>query len=125
VVHTRNVTQCPHGHINRKADSSCRKIGKPAELKIIVTADDAEGFLSYARPRENLVPRRKVAHVLNPSRPLVISLVLVALVGFLLGLATDVGLFGWSFALLLAVYLGAAGIARLGRRRSHSVRKPA
>jgi hypothetical protein len=63
--------------------------------------------------------------VLNPSRPLVISLVVVALVGLLLGLATDVGLFGWSFALLLAVYLGAAGIARLGRQRSRSVREPA
>jgi len=63
--------------------------------------------------------------MLNPSRPLVISLILVALVGFLLGLATDAGLFGWSFALLIALYLGAAGIARLSRQRSRSVREPA
>ena len=63
--------------------------------------------------------------MLDPSRPLVISLLLVALVSFLLGLATDVGLFGWSFALLVALYLSAAGIARLARQRSGSVRKPA
>ena len=42
----------------------------------------------------------------NPSRPLVISVAVVA---------TDVGLFGWTLAALLAVYLAAAGIARLGR----------
>jgi uncharacterized membrane protein YphA (DoxX/SURF4 family) len=63
--------------------------------------------------------------MLNPSRPLVISLLLVALVSFLLGLATEVGLFGWSFALLLALYLSVAGVVRLGRQRSRSVRKPA
>jgi uncharacterized membrane protein len=51
----------------------------------------------------------------NPSRPLVISVAVVALVGLVLGLATDVGLFGWTLAALLAVYLAAAGIARLGR----------
>jgi uncharacterized membrane protein YphA (DoxX/SURF4 family) len=63
--------------------------------------------------------------MLNPSRPLVISLLLVVLVSFLLGLATDVGLFGWSFALLLALYLSVAGIVRLTRPRSRSMRKPA
>jgi len=50
--------------------------------------------------------------MLNPSRPLVISLVLVPLTGLVLGLATDVGLFGWSLAALLALYLVAAGLHR-------------
>jgi uncharacterized membrane protein len=59
--------------------------------------------------------------MLNPSRPLVISLVVVALAGFVLGLATDVGLFGWSLAVLLVLYLGAAAIARLARRGDGSV----
>ncbi len=58
----------------------------------------------------------------NPSRPLVISLAVVALLALVLGLATDVGLFGWSLAVLLALYLAAAGIARRaspdGRRSS-------
>ena len=54
--------------------------------------------------------------MLNPSRQLMISLAVAALGGLLLGLATDVGLFGWSAALLLALYLGAVGIARLARR---------
>jgi hypothetical protein len=51
----------------------------------------------------------------NPSRPLVISIAVVALVGLALGLATDVGLFGWTLAALLALYLAAAAIARRGR----------
>ena len=51
----------------------------------------------------------------NPSRPLVISIAVVALVGLVLGLATDIGLFGWTLAALLALYLGAAAIARRGR----------
>lgn len=63
--------------------------------------------------------------MLNPSRPLVISLAVAALAGLVLGLATDVGLFGWSVALLLALYLGAADVARLARRRSRSARTPA
>ena len=53
--------------------------------------------------------------MLNPSRPLVISLVLVGLVSLALGLATDVGLFGWSFAALLALYLAVVGLARVAR----------
>jgi hypothetical protein len=52
----------------------------------------------------------------NPSRPIVLSLVVVALVTLTLGLATDVGLFGWSFSLLVALYLGIAGFVRLGRQ---------
>jgi hypothetical protein len=60
--------------------------------------------------------------MLNPSRQVVIALVFAAVVCLALGLATDVGLFGWSLALLLALYLGVAGIAR---RRSHSTRRPA
>ena len=58
--------------------------------------------------------------MLNPSRPLVMCLALVALAGLVLGLATDIGLFGWSLAVLLALYLGVAGIAHLIRPRSGS-----
>ena len=54
----------------------------------------------------------------NPSRPLVISVVLVAAVGLVLGLATDVGLFGWALTVVLALYLGVAGVARRARPRS-------
>jgi hypothetical protein len=53
--------------------------------------------------------------MLNPSRPLALSLVLIAFVALVLGLATDVGLFGWSLAVLLGLYLVVAGIARRGR----------
>ncbi len=60
--------------------------------------------------------------MLNPSRTLVISLALVALAGLVFGLATDVGLFGWSLAALLALYLAAIGLMRLARPRT---RKPA
>jgi len=60
--------------------------------------------------------------MLNPSPPLVISLALAALAGLVLGLVTDIGLFGWSVALLFALYLGAAGVARLARRGSASAR---
>lgn len=60
--------------------------------------------------------------MLNPSRPLVISLALVALIGLVLGLATDVGLFGWSLAVLIVLYLAVAGIAR---RRFSSARTAA
>jgi hypothetical protein len=51
--------------------------------------------------------------MLNPSRTLVLILGLVALVGLVLGLATDVGLFGWTFALLLGLYLSAVCVVRL------------
>jgi hypothetical protein len=54
----------------------------------------------------------------NPSRQIVVSLVVVALVSLALGLATDVGLFGWSFSLLVALYLGVVGITRLARERT-------
>jgi membrane protein implicated in regulation of membrane protease activity len=54
--------------------------------------------------------------VLNPSRPLVMFLALIAVVALVLGLATDVGLLGWSLAVLLALYLGVAGIAQRTRR---------
>ena len=53
--------------------------------------------------------------MLHPSRRLVISLALVALVALVLGLATDVGLFGWSFAVLLVLYITGTGVVR--RRR--------
>ena len=50
--------------------------------------------------------------MLNPSRPLVISLALLAIACLVLGLATDVGLFGWSLAAVLVLYLAAAGVRR-------------
>jgi hypothetical protein len=56
--------------------------------------------------------------MLNPSRSLVVIVALVALAGLVLGLATDVGLFGWSLAVLLALYLAIALIAQHIRRRS-------
>jgi membrane protein implicated in regulation of membrane protease activity len=62
--------------------------------------------------------------MLNPSRQLVFFLALIAVVALVLGLASDVGLFGWSFALLLALYLGAAGIARRARRSSVTDGRP-
>lgn len=63
--------------------------------------------------------------MLNPPRPLVMCLALVALAGLVLGLATDIGLFGWSLAVLLALYLGVAGIAHLIRPRSGSAGRSA
>jgi hypothetical protein len=54
----------------------------------------------------------------SPSRQLVLSLVVVALASLALGLATDVGLFGWSFSLLVALYLGVVGITRVARERT-------
>jgi hypothetical protein len=60
--------------------------------------------------------------MLNPSRQVVSALALTAIVCLAVGLATDIGLFGWTLALLLALYLGVAGIVR---RRSHSTRRPA
>jgi len=54
--------------------------------------------------------------MLNPSRTIVVSLFALAGLGLVLGLATDVGLFGWTFALLVMLYLGVAGIARVSRR---------
>jgi uncharacterized membrane protein len=54
----------------------------------------------------------------NPSRQTVILIALVALVCLVLGLATDVGLFGWSLAVLLGLYLAVAGIASRARGRS-------
>jgi hypothetical protein len=58
--------------------------------------------------------------MLNPSRSLVVIVAVTAFAGLVLGLATDVGLFGWSLAVLLALYLAIAGIAQHIRRRSVS-----
>jgi len=54
--------------------------------------------------------------MLNPSRTIIVSLLVLAGLGLVLGLATDVGLFGWTFALLVLLYLGVEGIARAARR---------
>jgi hypothetical protein len=56
--------------------------------------------------------------MLNPSRTVVFLVTAVAVVCLALGLDTDVGLFGWTVAALLALYLAAAGIAHIVRRRS-------
>ena len=50
--------------------------------------------------------------MLNPSRHVVISIAIAATALLALGLATDVGLFGWTSALLLALYLGLVGVLR-------------
>jgi membrane protein implicated in regulation of membrane protease activity len=63
--------------------------------------------------------------MLSPSRPLVMFLVLIAVVALVLGLATDVGLFGWSLAVLLALYLGVAGFAQRTRRRNDTAGRAA
>jgi len=63
--------------------------------------------------------------MLSPSRPLVMFLVLIAVVALVLGLATDVGLFGWSLAVLFALYLGVAGFAQRTRRRSDTAGRAA
>ena len=63
--------------------------------------------------------------MLNPSRSVAIFLGLVALAALVLGLATDVGLFGWSLAVLLGLYLGLAGIVRRARQGSVAPRRPA
>ena len=53
----------------------------------------------------------------NPSRQVVISIVAIGLVGLALGLATDVGLFGWSLTVLLGLYLAVAGIVRAAKQQ--------
>jgi membrane-bound ClpP family serine protease len=53
--------------------------------------------------------------MLNPSRTVVIALLLLAFMGLALGLATDVGLFGWIAAVLLLLYLVAVGVERVAR----------
>jgi membrane protein implicated in regulation of membrane protease activity len=54
--------------------------------------------------------------MLNPSRTIVIAIAVVGLVALVLGLATDVGLFGWSLTVLLGLYLTAVYVARHTRR---------
>ncbi len=63
--------------------------------------------------------------MLSPSRSVVMLLALIAVVAVVLGLATDVGLFGWSVAVLLALYLGVAGIAQRTRRGSDTTGRSA
>lgn len=63
--------------------------------------------------------------MLRPSRSVVLLLTLIAVVAVVLGLATDVGLFGWSLAVLLALYLGVAGIAQRTRRGSDTTGRAA
>ncbi len=63
--------------------------------------------------------------MLSPSRSVVMLLALIAVVAVVLGLATDVGLFGWSVAVLLALYLGVAGIAQRTRRGSDTTGRAA
>jgi peptidoglycan/LPS O-acetylase OafA/YrhL len=53
--------------------------------------------------------------MLNPSRRIVATIAVVALMSLVLGLATDVGPFGWSLAALLGLYVMIAAVAQ--RRR--------
>jgi hypothetical protein len=53
--------------------------------------------------------------MLNPSRQVVVILVIASIVLLALGLATDVGLFGWTLAVLIGLYLAAVGISRRAR----------
>jgi len=55
--------------------------------------------------------------MLNPSRRTITTIAVVALVSLVLGLATDVGPFGWSLAVLLGVYVMIAAVAQLAHRR--------
>jgi hypothetical protein len=114
--HARNLTRRDAQHIDGAADSNVPKIGRLADAKIIRATDDVASGRSYARPVSRNVVDRKVIHMLTPSRPLVIALALLAAVGLVLGLATDVGLFGWTFALLVVIYLAGVGVARLRAR---------
>jgi hypothetical protein len=61
--------------------------------------------------------------MLNPPRTLVVALALIGVAAFVLGLATDVGLFGWSLTVLLALYLVVAGMAQRTRRRTDTTRR--
>jgi hypothetical protein len=54
--------------------------------------------------------------MLNPSRQVVLALIVASVALLALGLATDVGLFGWSLAVLIGLYLAIAWVARLGKR---------
>jgi hypothetical protein len=56
--------------------------------------------------------------MLDPSRRLVVAIASGALLSLFLGLATDVGLFGWSLSALLALYLVTATVAQRVRRSS-------
>jgi hypothetical protein len=63
--------------------------------------------------------------MLDPSRSRVLVVALIASIALVLGLATDVGLFGWTLSALLALYLAVAGIAHLVRRKSIADGEPA
>jgi hypothetical protein len=58
--------------------------------------------------------------MLSPSRRTVAVVAVIALVCLALGLATDVGLFGWSVAVLFGLYLAAAGIAHRVRENERA-----
>ena len=53
--------------------------------------------------------------MLNPSRKVAFGLIAVSVVLLALGLATDVGLFGWSLAVLIGLYLVVVAITRRSR----------
>src|SRR5262249_2926572 len=93
------------------------KISPPAETRFGNAADDVHdrGLLGSRQPHSVLKGENAM---LNPPRRIVLVVALIALGGFVLGLATDIGLFGWSFAALLALYLVIAGVTQLVRGRS-------
>jgi hypothetical protein len=63
--------------------------------------------------------------MLHPPRSLSIALLLAMVAGVALGLTTDVGPFGLGLGLLVALYLVAAGSAKLTARRRSDTRRPA
>jgi hypothetical protein len=69
-------------------------------------------------------PQKEETMMPNPSRTVVIWLTLIAIAGLVLGLATDVGLFGWSLSALLALYLAVVILTRFVRPRPSSNREP-
>jgi hypothetical protein len=56
--------------------------------------------------------------MLDPSPRIVVATASGALISLFLGLATDIGVFGWSLAVLAALYLTAATLARRARQTS-------
>lgn len=63
--------------------------------------------------------------MITPSRQLVFTLVIASIASLVLGLTTDVGLFAWSLAALIGLYLAVVAITRRARRGSTPSRSAA
>jgi predicted anti-sigma-YlaC factor YlaD len=85
-----------------------REICRSAYPEIPDPADDRQCRGSYRRRQHsNSKGERDAA-----SDSIVLVLAALAVAGLVVGLATGVGLFGWVFAALVAIYLVAAYAAR-------------